>query len=165
MVSTMESNELRDQLREIERAEASPYVDYRPSPWWWLPGFAFWAAAMVAVQDLHWSAGDDRGAASTILVLTATLGLAAVIGAYLAWYTRYNGTMPALFGRKPPEIRRAYAVYFVAYALALLAILGTVLVAPWWVGGLVTFVLAFALMGSYEWYYAKAAAAVKERLG
>lgn len=161
----MESNELEDQLRRIERAEASPYVDFRPSPWWWIPGFAFWCGAMAAVQDYHWSAGNHRSVASSLLVLVAVVGLASVIGAYTAWYTRYNGTMPAVFGRKPPEIRRAYIVYTVAYVAGLAAVVGIALLAPWWVSGVAAFALAYALMTYYERYYAAAADAVKERLG
>lgn len=36
-LSTMESDEARELLKVAERAEAAPYLDYPPTPWWYYP--------------------------------------------------------------------------------------------------------------------------------
>ncbi|WP_460491309.1 hypothetical protein [Dactylosporangium cerinum] len=33
----MESDEVREQLALVQRAEAAPYIDYPPTPWWYSP--------------------------------------------------------------------------------------------------------------------------------
>lgn len=160
----MESDELRTHLHEVERAEASAYVDHRPSPPWFAPAAGLWFGAMAAVQDFHWTEGTDSTVAA-VTTLVVVLPLAALIGVYLAWYQRYNGATPRLLGPKPPEIRRAYAAYFAGFLVLLAVVVVVAVVAPWWATGLVTAALVTAGALAYERVYDRAATRVKERLG
>lgn len=163
MVSIMETNDVRAQLHDLERAEAAPYVDQRPSPWWFAPAFALWFGVMAAVQDFHWSTDVDS-TWQALVTLAILIPMAALIGAYTSWHQRYHGAWPKLVGPKPPEIRRVYRVYFVMFLLAAAALVGLALVVPWWVTGPVTAVVAYGCLAAYERIYERAAAAVRERL-
>ena len=157
----MESDdEIRAQLRTLERAEAAPYTDFRPTPRWFLPAAALWGGALAAFVRL--SRSDSRPA--EIVAVVGIIGLAALIGVYVGWYQRYHGATPSLFRRKPPEIRRVMAFYVVGAVVVLAVNALTVAVAPWWVCAGVGFVTAGAGLWWYERAYAAAAAATKERL-
>lgn len=149
----------RQQLRELERAEAAPYVDYPPTPWWNYPAVGFWAAAYTGTFA-WWTLADGN----PIVVCAVMIGLSALVGAYLGWYQRYHGAPPSLRGRKPREIRRAYAQYFVG----VLALVGLIVLAGWLLGAVAATVTAFlGAMGGfwiYEQAYGRAAAATKARL-
>ncbi|HEY1132981.1 MAG TPA: hypothetical protein VGE77_00255 [Nocardioides sp.] len=159
----MESDEIRAQLHDLERAEASPYVDQRPSPWWFAPSFALWFGAMASVQDFTWPAGVSS-MWQALITLAVIIPLAMLLGAYVGWHQQYHGAYPKLVGPKPPEIRRVYRLYFVMFAVATAAIIGLALVVPWWVTGPVTAVVAYICLVGYERVYERAAAAVRERL-
>ena len=106
----MESDaEIRAQLRALERAEAAPYTDFRPTPRWFLPAAALWGGSLAAFVRL--SRSESRPA--EIAAVVGIIGLAALIGVYVTWYQRYHGATPSLFRRKPPEIRRVMAFYVV----------------------------------------------------
>lgn len=159
----MESDEIRTRMREVERAEAAAYVDHRPSPPWFAPAGGLWFGAMAAVQDFHWTEGTSSMVAA-LTTLAVVLPLAALIGVYSAWYQRYNGAMPRLLGPKPPEIRRAYRLYFAGFGVLLMLVVGLALVAPWWVTGLGTAALATAGLVAYDRHYERAAATARDRL-
>jgi len=157
----MESDaEIRAQLRDLERAEAAPYTDFPPTPRWYVPAAALWAATFAALVRV--SRSDSRPA--EIAAVVGMLGLAALIGVFVGWYQRYHGAMPSLLRRKPPEIRRVMAFYVVGAVLVLAVNALTVAVAPWWACAAVGFVTAGTGLWWYEHAYARAAAAAKERL-
>lgn len=154
----MESDafDLTEAQRTLERAEAAPYVDYPPTPWWYYPAFGAWSAAYVALLGL-W---DDH----SVLLVAGMVLLAAVIGGFLGWYQRYHGAMPRPF-RGPREFRPAYAFY----GLGTAAVVGLVTAAWLLVGHPAAIVTAFAAtalaLHGYERAYATAARRTRERLG
>ncbi|MDT9595212.1 hypothetical protein RDV89_19145 [Nocardioides zeae] len=160
----MESDDIRDQLRQIERAEASPYVDQRRSPWWFAPGFAAWFGAMAAVQSFHWSGLSSSSMWTALLMLAVVLPLAALLGAYMSWHQSYHGAWPRTFGPKPPEIRRVYWYYSIGFLLGAAGLVALAFVVPWWVTGLATTAVAYVGLLAYERVYERAADAVKARL-
>jgi len=143
----------RELLREADRAEAAPWVDFPPTPAWYPPAVGAWGAAMVlglAVLD---------GPARAVVVLA--LALAEV--AFIRWYRRYRGTMPT--GAVPREMRAAAltftgAVLVVVVGAGALAMTGH----PWPAAGLVL-VVGTAVVWWYERAYAAGAARVRARLG
>lgn len=53
VVSTTESySNAREALDDLQRAEASPYVDYPPTPRWYPPLVGLWAGALVMAIDM-----------------------------------------------------------------------------------------------------------------
>lgn len=162
-VSDMESDDVRTQLHDLERAEAAPYVDQRPSPRWFAPAFGLWFGVMAAVQDFHWSTEVDS-VWRALVTVAIVIPMAALVGAYSAWHQRYHGALPRLVGPKPPEIRRVYRLYFLAFVVVAAALVGLALLVPWWVTGAVTAVVAWGFLAAYERIYERAAAAVRERL-
>jgi hypothetical protein len=150
----MESDEMREALREADRAEAAPWTDYPPTPRWYPPAVGVWAALVtLAVTEM-----DGR------LGLPAVLALIAVELAFVRWYVRYRGgVMPT--GRAPREFRRAI-VWFVAGALvAVLGALVLVVTVDRWAGAAFALVAATATIAWYERAYADAARRTRERLG
>ncbi|WP_262849970.1 hypothetical protein [Mumia quercus] len=157
----MESDvEIRAQLRELERAEAAPYVDNPPTPRWFVPTAALWAAALAALVRL--SRSDALPA--QIAAVVGILALASLIGVYVGWYQRYHGAMPSMRGRKPVEVRRVMRGYLAGAALVLAVNAAVVAVAPWWACAAVAFVTAGTGLWWYEHAYARAAAATRDRL-
>ncbi|MBW9207331.1 hypothetical protein KV102_08790 [Mumia sp. zg.B53] len=157
----MESDdEIRAQLRTLERAEAAPYTDFRPTPRWFLPAAALWGGSLAALVRLGRS--DSRPA--EIVAVVGIIGLSALLGVYVAWYQSYHGATPSLFRKKPPEIRRVMGFYAVGAAVVLALNALTVAVAPWWVCAVVGFVTTAAGLWWYERAYVAAAAATKKRL-
>ena len=149
----MESDEIRQTLREADRAEAAPWTDYPPTPRWYPPAVGAWAALLtLAFTEL------DGG--------LQWLALAALIGAelgFVRWYVRYrNSVMPT--GRPPREFRGAIALFVAAAAVL---VLGTgalaALVAPW-AGAAFAFVGTTLVIAWYERAYADAARRTRERL-
>ncbi|MFW6775486.1 hypothetical protein ACOACO_14470 [Nocardioides sp. CPCC 205120] len=155
----MESEELRNSLRDLERAEAAPYVDHPPTPWWYFLVVPAWAAGMTTA--MHLALVED--VSSWWLTLGIVL-LTALVGGFFGWYSRYHGAVPSLRGAKPPEIRTAYRQYAVGAAVVLVAIGVAVATLPWWGSAAVAFVLVGAGVWLYEVAYARAATAVRERL-
>jgi hypothetical protein len=158
MVANMESSlDPHERLRELERAEAAPYVGMPPSPWWVPPFFGAWSAGYVAAFAL-WS-GNRLGFVVAMVVLSAGMG------AFLGWLTRRFGALPVVGrGTPPPEIRREYR----RYAAGVVVVLGVVAGAWWWAGALVAspaaFVLVTAGLSLYQVRYERAAVAVRARL-
>lgn len=108
MVSTMESySEAREALDEMERGEASPYVDYPPTPSWCPPLVGLLAGALVL--------GIAVLMGSTWLGCVVIGGLVVLEGAFLTWYSRFHGALPSL--RNPPrEFRPLLGRLAVGYA-------------------------------------------------
>ncbi len=149
----MESNEARDALREADRAAAAPWIDFPPTPWWYVPGVALFAAAMPPVYSLL--DGWQRS--------LAQLGLVAVVLAFLLWYRRYRGTMPS--GSAPRELRGALWAFIAgAIVLTLSVWLVAETAGPWWAAAL-SGIGALVVVGWYERAYTRAADRIRERVG
>lgn len=158
MVATVESDdEVRDQLRTVERAAAAPYVDYPRDPWWVVPAFGALASLLVLGIDLsgHSDVPDVLG-----VLLMAFVALSA--WGYAWWQYRRRGTAPS--GKVPQELNRVLW-WFVAGAIVVAVAM--FLLADWaplWLGMPVAFVLASAGMSWFGRAYERAAAKVRERL-
>lgn len=151
----MESTPTPDEvLRATDRAAAAPWTDYPPTPLWYPPVTGMWAGLLVAVigqRDAH-----------PAITLAGLLGLVALEYAFVVWYRRYRGTMPA---SAPPEEFRAPIARLV---LGVAAIVGLAWLTGRYVGlaaaAAVVAVLVTVLIAWYETAYAAAAAAARERL-
>ncbi|WP_435747785.1 hypothetical protein [Nocardioides sp. SYSU DS0663] len=151
----MESNR-HQQLRDLERAEAAPYIDYPPTPWWYHPAAGLWFAGLTGTKGLT---EDHLPAAIGLLVV-----LLAALGAFSAWYARYRGAMPSLLRRAPKGMGPMFALYFVGVAGVLGAVWWTGETAGWAWASALMFVLATVGLWLHEHSYAAAAARVRERL-
>lgn len=158
MLFVMESiHDPSEQLRELERGEAAPYIAQPRSPWWVSVVFGVWFAAYVAAFSL-WNM-------STIAFVVVMLALSAVIGGFFGWYSRRYGVLPSIGrGTPPPEIRREHLFY-----AAGVLVIAALVVLTWWRLGLMVaaaaaFILVTAGMLLYERRYDRAARAVRERL-
>lgn len=154
--SYSESREAREALAEMERGEASPYVDYPPTPGWYPPTVGVWAGALVLAIALL-----QR---STWLGALAIGGLVVLEGAFLGWYQRLHGALPSL--RNPPV---EFRPLFQRYALGFCTILGAA-VAFWfitnpWVTAIAITILATGGIAVYERAYEATAIRTKARLG
>lgn len=156
-VSSMETDGTRDalaeQLREIERGRAAPWISYPPMAWWWPLGFGVWTATYTLSQGLL---------DVPLTFLSSLLHLAVALLA-VWWMRRVRGTYPS--GRSPRELNGSFALLFVGAAVVALAVWGAF--AWWgpWAGAGVGLVLAWGLVAAYEQQYAAAARRVRERLG
>lgn len=148
-------------LRDAERAEAAPFVDYPPTPWWYPPLAGLWFGAVAATMSGFY---DPRADAIKVAALFgAALLLFGLLGVFVGWYRRRWGSWPAM-RKAPAEIRTAYAEYGVGLAVVSVAVVGTWLLAGrWWGIGALT-VLVAALLFWYERRYATAARRIRERL-
>lgn len=148
----MESDEIREALREAEWAEAAPWTDYPPTPRWYPPATGLWAAALTFVfGGLH-----DTTRSLTVLALVT------VEVVFIRWYTRYRGGMWPT-GRPPREFRPAIA-WFVA---SLAVIVGAALVVATVSLAAAVVLVAVAvtlIVARYEQAYAAAARRARERL-
>ncbi|WP_182354657.1 hypothetical protein [Flaviflexus huanghaiensis] len=146
-----------DELRELERSEAAPYINQPSAPFWLAPVFGSWFAAYVAAFAL-WNV-------SIGLFILSMVALSAVIGLFVGSLVRQYDTLPMPGrGNPPPEIRREYRVYGSGAAL-----IGGLVVVGWRFAGLgLAVALAFVLVSvGYHVYvrrYENAAEAVRERL-
>ncbi|MEV0128754.1 hypothetical protein AB0H83_09845 [Dactylosporangium sp. NPDC050688] len=153
----MESDEARQQLAIVRRAEAAPYIDYPPTPWWYSPAVGAWAAGMVGA--FTWWRSD---AAVFVGLLAALIAVELV---FVAWMRRRHGALPMPGRGTPPrEIAAAWRGYAAGLPVVALAVALT-----WWLAGApvaagVTFVLVTAGLAAYERRYAAAAAKVRSRL-
>lgn len=146
-----------EQILQVERAEAAPYVNLAPARWWFAPSFGLWFAAYVLAFTL-WR---DHQIAFIVVMIALSAGL----GAFVGWMTQTYGAFPTPGrGTPPPEIRSEYRRYFTG-ALAAAAIVAATW---WWAGLIVAAVTAFAVVTAglalYQVRYERAASAVRERL-
>lgn len=152
----MENERGADLLRELERAEAAPYVDYPPTPAWYFPAAGAWFAGITGVQGLT----EDHLPLAIALVVV----LLGALGAFCAWYARYRGAMPSILRRAPRGMHRTFIAYFVGVALVLGAVWGTGEEVGWGWASALMFVLATVGLWLHEKSYAAAAARVRDRL-
>lgn len=96
----MESSELRESLRGAERGEAATWIDYPPTPRWWLPMYGVWAFVFAL------NVGYLDGLAQALVSLV----MAAFMGGVIGWARRYRGTFPS--GKAPREFRWSFAGLF-----------------------------------------------------
>jgi hypothetical protein len=156
-LSTVESEQARELLAVAERAEAAPYLDYPPTPWWYYPAVGAWAAAMIGT--FAWW----RQSIPLFVGSLAVLILLEIV--FLRWMTRRHGALPTPGrGTPPPEIGAVWRGYFMA--LPGIALLVGV---SWWLGDVpvaacVAFVSITGGLVFYEKRYARAADAVRARL-
>lgn len=145
-----------DHLAAAERAAAAPYVDYPVTPSWYAPAVGAWAGALVGALTML----DDH----PVLRVVSLLALVAVECAFIARYRSFRGTMPSL-RRAPAEISREFGWYFLGVAFVVAVVAATAL----WLSGALAAVVAFVLVTvgaeAYERRYARAAAAIRARLG
>lgn len=167
MVSTMESNEAGPALRDLERAEAAPYVDYPATPTWYPLAAGVWFSVFVftfAIGVGHWLTSEPTSAAQSIGFSATMMTLVAIEVAFFSWYFKTYGAVPSLRGNAPPEIRDAFRRYFVGVGIVVaLLIVAAVLAGPFG-GALAALVLITAGAWLYERHYEAAAEAVKARL-
>jgi hypothetical protein len=155
MVSIMETDsDANALLIEAERAGAAPYIDYPPTPRWYPPAVAAWAAALVLTIGVS---------GHKAVFIPALVALLAIEVAFLWWYRRYRGTMPSM-RQVPTEIARAMGQYFAATAAVVVAIgiAYTVFGPP--AAAVVAFLTVTPTLHWYEGRYAAAAAATRARL-
>jgi len=154
----MESSfDASERVREMQRAEAVPYVVMPPPRRWVSPLFGAWSAAYVGTFGL-W---HEHELAFIVAMLTLSGGMGALIGRL----TRRYGVLPMVGrGTPPPEIRREHR----RYGVGVVVIAGLVAGAWWRAGLLAASAAAFALvtagLARYQARYRRAAAAVRERL-
>jgi hypothetical protein len=156
MVSIMETDATpQEALAAAERATASVWTDYPPTPAWYYPAVGAWGAVLVYAIS---------GVDSSAVQVPVILGLVALSGGFMGWYQRYRGAMPKLTGA-PPEFRRAIVAFFAVYAvlIAAVVVVGFALDLPL-VAAAGTFVVATAGLYVYEKAYESAARRTKARL-
>jgi hypothetical protein len=156
MVSIMETDATpQEALAAAERATASVWTDYPPTPAWYFPAVGAWGAVLV-----YTISGVDSSAVQVPVIL----GLVALGGGFMGWYQRYRGAMPKLTSA-PPEFRRAILAFFAVYAvlIAAVVVVGFALDLPL-AAAAGTFVVATAGLYVYEKAYESAARRTKDRL-
>lgn len=147
--------EARDALDEMERGEASPYVDYPPTPSWYAPSVGLFAGALVlGIAVLMYS---------TWLGCMVIGGLVVLEGTFFNWYSRLHGALPSL--RNPPKEFRPLLGRFAVGYVGLIA----VAVALWflsnaWITAVAVAVMATVAVAIYEKAYAATAARTRARL-
>ena len=152
MLSTMETDELREAEHLAARAEAAPWLDYPANPWWWPVAGGAWAVAFAfAVSAETWWSAALFGA-----VVLAELG-------WFWWARRRWGAWPRL-DSMPREFRRPAAVF----VLGILAAAGAAYVLWPVAPELATALLGLGVSAVLAWYdlaYAAASRRTAERLG
>src|SRR4051794_9445769 len=144
----MESDEIRDALRGADLAEAAPWTDYPPTPWWYVPVASLWAGSLVLAL-----AFSNR---PLFLLLVAAELL------FLAWYRRYRGLWPT--GAAPRELRGPIWRFVAASVAAIAAAWAVHLLAGLWWSAATMALLTAGVLGWYERAYADAARRTRERL-
>ncbi|WP_207843167.1 hypothetical protein [Williamsia soli] len=153
----MESDEARELLTVAERAEAAPYLDYPPTPWWYYPVIGAWVAGMIGAFA-WWRESIPLFVGTLVVLIIAEI-------AFITWMQRRHGSLPQPGRGKPPaEIGVVWRGYFTA-----LPVVALLVAAAWWVGGVViaaavAFVLVTGGLVIYEKRYERAAAATRARL-
>jgi hypothetical protein len=159
MLADMEgTSDPLDAVRELERAEAAPYVRLPPAPSWVAPVFGAWFAGWVGMWAL-WGWNRIAFAGASVLLIM-------VLGGIVRATNGSAGAVPVLGrGTPPPEIARLYR----AYVVGCLVVAAAVALVWWWAGigaaAAATLVLVTAGLARYATRYEQAASAVRARLG
>jgi hypothetical protein len=155
MLSDMENiEEIREQQRVAERAAAAPYVDYPPTPFWYMPAMGLWAfAATVLFTRPH---------TSTAVRIVGELVLLAAVLVLVWWQRKVRGVWPT--GKAPQEIRRVMVNFVVGVLVVIGIVLGARALTNAWIAAAVAFVIVTVGVAWYEQAYARASERVRERL-
>lgn len=148
----METDDVKNQLHEIERSEAAGWLDFPPTPWWVPLYFGTYAAIAT------FTIGALDGLTQSLLMLA----LISSAGAMVWWQRRTRGTWPTK--NSPRELNRPlWGLIIGALALSAVCVAVNALVN---LGAAVALagVLATALSWCYERAYARAAATARARL-
>lgn len=157
MVSDMESNRLdpAEARRIAERAEAAPYVDYPPTPWWYYPVVGAFMA-VLAYLTTRTLTGGASATPGVFLLLAGEL-------LFIRWLSRRQGALPSF--RHPPTEFRSVLTRFVVGAVVVVAV---VAIAGALGGPLASAATAFVAVTvglvAYERTFATAADRLRERL-
>ncbi|MXG88470.1 hypothetical protein [Nocardioides flavescens] len=143
----------RELLREADRAEAAPWVDFPPTPGWYPPAVGAWGAAMVLALGLL------DGPVGAVVVVA----LALVEVAFIRWYRHYRGTMPT--GAVPREMRPAMLAFMAAVLVIVVGAGALTMTGHAWLAAALVLVVGTAVVWWYERAYAAGAARVRARLG
>ena len=149
----MESDDIRHSLRQADRAESAPWIDYPPTPRWYPPATGAWAALLtLALTEL------EEG-----MRLVALLALVGVELGFVRWYVRYRGgVMPTR--QAPREFRRAITLFVLGAAAVVAGAVAWVLLVSPWVAAAWVLLTTTAVFAWYERAYADAARRARERL-
>lgn len=156
-VSVMESDadrqDLAQQLHEIERGQAVPWLGAPSLGWWWPAMFGLWTATYTLTVGLL------DGAVKSLLMLVHVLVMLAAV----RWMRRVRGTYPR--GRSPRELDPAFAVLLAGALVVTVVVWWVHASVGTWVAAAVGLVLAWALVAAYEQMYARAVVRARERIG
>lgn len=154
----MESNEIREQLREAERAAAAPYVIYPKDPWWMI-WFLSLVLPLLSIVMFQTRQGEDG--VGPLLFLPSIM-ISGIVIFTVTVQRKRRGTFP--MGEAPAELRRVYRWYFIGAAIFGVAAILIALSTPLYISVPVAFVLN---LGGLFWFgasYERAAHHVRERL-
>lgn len=154
----MESDEIRAQLLEAERAAAAPYVLYPKDPWWQgvllaltSPLFVLVVTQTAGVFSGHRTWAVLPGIAITLISLFVVLN-----------QRKRRGALPQ--GKAPRELRVVFRWYYIGAGITVLAVVTLALLTTLWWSLPLSFAVTF---GGLLWFgaaYERAAARVRERL-
>ncbi len=152
MVSSMESDEARRQLHEIERGEAASWLHFADYDRWQPLAFGVWASTFVLSLGLL--DGSPRS--------LATLALITAPWAYVAWDRQRRAVYPS--GPMPPELRRStWALVALSIVVAILSS-SVYFAAGAWAAALAAGVATAGAVELYGRVYAADAERVRRRL-
>ncbi len=155
-----EAFDAAQQVLELERAEAAPYVVYPQYPRWLTWVYPLSVGAYFAILI---GAGGYRDQHFLFILTMALLVVAAAAG--FGALAALRGTWPRLSKTAPPEIRAEQRRFLVAAVVVGLGLL----VVTWQRGTVTGAATALVVVsGGVAWYearYARAARVVRERLG
>ena len=107
----METNKTpEEQLRQVERAQTAPWVDYPPTPNWYYPAVGLWLGAMCVAAVKVFSDNRWIAVVAVLLVLEVTL---------INWMKRGRPAMPNL--RTVPGEFERLVKWFVLIAILIVA--------------------------------------------
>lgn len=155
----MESNEIRAQIREAERAAAAPHLTSADSPWWYA-AFLGLVGPILAFTTSQALVTFNGGTSTWPLIPALTAALIALF--VVLDQRRRRGTSPS--GPPPHELRTVYRWYYTGAVILIIAVSGLALVTPLAVSVPVGYALA---AGGFAWYTVackRAAERVRARL-
>lgn len=158
MLSDMETSrtDLEEARRAMLRAEASPFIDYPRLGAWYPVSWGVWAAFLLVT--IHVDVDNP------VLQLGISLVPTLLALAFLWWYSRRHGALPAPGTRRPPAItalvRRLYGVF--AVVIAVIVAVDLLAGLPW--SPIVAAVLATATITWYERAYGVVADRIRAEL-
>ncbi len=158
----MESDEIRETLREAERAAAAPWVDYPRDPAWHALALSVAGPMFVLIGAQLF--GALAGRATVIALPSVVLSLLVVL--VVTDQRRRRGTWPT--GAMPTELRALLPGYIAGAIVLAVVFAGAGALAPAPVPLVLALVLAYGVtFAGVRWYlraYDRAAARVRERL-